>query len=82
MINYLNNKLESASYISIAADNYDDVDIADPHVKERTATNLLHRTGTKFFRLHYMRTKSIDHISPVMLWIIRMYNTAPDEIIN
>jgi hypothetical protein len=61
---YLNNKLESTSYICIAADNNHNVDIADSHIKERATTNLPHRTCTKFFGLHYMHPESIDHISP------------------
>ena len=40
----LNNELESTSNISIAADNNDDVDIADTHIDEGAATNLTHRT--------------------------------------
>ena len=35
MVQYLNNKLESASDIGVVADNNDNVDITDPHVKER-----------------------------------------------
>lgn len=63
-IAYLNNKLESASYVSIAADNDHYVDIADSHIKERATTNLPHRTGTQLFRLHYVHTKGIHHIPP------------------
>lgn len=63
-VNYLDNKLESTSYICIAADNNHNVDIADSHIKERAATNLSHRTCTKFFGLHYMHPESINHISP------------------
>lgn len=62
--NYLNNKLECACYISIAADHNDNVYIADSHVKERATSNLPNRACTKFFRLHYMHPKGIHHISP------------------
>jgi hypothetical protein len=58
---YLYYKLENTSYISIGADNDHNVDILDSHIKERT-TDLLHRTSTKFFHLHYIRPKCINHI--------------------
>jgi hypothetical protein len=61
--NYLNNKLECTSYISVATDNNHNVDIANSHVKKRATSNLPHRTCTEFFRLHYMQTEGIHHIS-------------------
>ena len=60
MVQYLNNKLESASDIGVVADNNDNVDITDPHVKERASTNLPHWASTKLLRLHNMRPKSIQ----------------------
>lgn len=60
---YLNNKLESTSHVCVGADNNDDIDITDSHVKERATSNLPHRTCTKFFRLHYMHSECIHHIS-------------------
>lgn len=62
--NYLNNKLESTSYISIAADDNYNVHIANSHIKKRATSYLPHRTSTKFLRLHNMHSKCIDHISP------------------
>jgi len=66
VVEYLNNKLESASHIGIIADNNNNVDIADPHVKERASTNLPHRASTKLLGLHNMSPKSIHHISPAI----------------
>lgn len=60
---YLHNELKCAGNISIAANNNDYVDIADPHVKERAAADLSNRTSSEIFRLHYMRSKGIHHIS-------------------
>lgn len=77
---YLNNKLESTSYICIAADNDHNVDIADSHIKERATTNLSHRTCTKFFCLHYMDSESINHIPPEMKyrsWYVENHKPKP-----
>ena len=63
-LNYLNDKLEGTSYISIAVDNNHNVDIANSHVKERATSNLPHRTHTEFFCLHYVHFEGIHHISP------------------
>lgn len=43
-IKYLDNKLKCASDISVAANNNNNVNIADSHVKERAASDLAHRT--------------------------------------
>ena len=64
IFDYLNNKLESTSYISITADNNYDVDIADSHVKERATSNLSHGTSSQFFRLHNVHSECIHHVSP------------------
>jgi len=66
VVEYLNNKLESASHIGVIANNNNNVDIADPHVKERASTNLPHRASTELLRLHNMSPKSIYHISPAI----------------
>jgi hypothetical protein len=62
-VDYLNNKFECTSYISIAADNNHNVDIANSHVKERATSNLPHWTCSQFFCLHYMCPEGIHHIS-------------------
>lgn len=61
---YLHDEFKSTSYISVAADNYHNVDIANSHVKEWTTTNLAHRAGTELFCLHDMHAESVHHISP------------------
>jgi hypothetical protein len=61
---YLDNKFESTSNISIAANNNHNVNITDPHIKEGAASYLANRTRAKFFCLHDMHSECINHISP------------------
>jgi hypothetical protein len=60
---YLNHKFECTSCIGIAADNSDNVHIADAHIQKRAATYLAHRTSAQFLCLHNMCAECIHHIA-------------------
>jgi uncharacterized protein YlaI len=60
---YLNHKFERTSCVGIAADNSDNVHIADAHIQKRAATYLAHRTSAQFLCLHNMCAECIHHIA-------------------
>lgn len=63
---YLNDEFEGTGNIGIAADNNHNVDIAYSHVEKGATSNLAHRTYTKFFGLHDVRSEEIHHIGPII----------------
>jgi hypothetical protein len=64
---YLDHKLQCAGGIGIAADNNDNIHVADAHVKERTASYLPHWACTQILRLHYVGSESIHHVAPASM---------------